>query len=211
MGTAGNGDVAPARSSASAARSACASAHGWSYCGRAISLNPPQVTSLQGRPASASGIIALLRLSTVAGPGLVCHTAAEVTPSQTRCPQETPSSSVIVAGAVIRESGPFHADGRQRSMAVTERSGQTPPQRRRNLPWSDRTVESRTGRCTAELGPYMDQERRRYEVPSQGRDHSADHDVGGVRYLLTLAAVHCQDTKVRSPTRISLITKRLRS
>ena len=36
---------------------------------------------------------------------------------------------------------PFHADGGQRSMAVTERSGQTPPQRRRNLPWSDRTVE----------------------------------------------------------------------
>ena len=27
-------------------------------------------------------------------------------------------------------------------MAVTERSGQTPPQRRRNLPWSDRTVEA---------------------------------------------------------------------
>jgi len=26
-------------------------------------------------------------------------------------------------------------------MAVTERSGHTPPQRRRNLPWSDRTVE----------------------------------------------------------------------
>jgi hypothetical protein len=26
-------------------------------------------------------------------------------------------------------------------MAVTERSGQTPPQRRSNLPWSDRTVE----------------------------------------------------------------------
>jgi hypothetical protein len=48
---------------------------------------------------------------------------------------------------------PFHADGGQKSMAVTECSGQT-PQRRRNLPWSGRTVEqdSRTGRCTAELG-----------------------------------------------------------
>jgi hypothetical protein len=36
---------------------------------------------------------------------------------------------------------PFHADGGQKSIAVTERSGQAPPQRRRNLPWSDRTVE----------------------------------------------------------------------
>ena len=35
---------------------------------------------------------------------------------------------------------PFHADGGQKSMAVTECSGQTPPQRHRNLPWSDRTV-----------------------------------------------------------------------
>ena len=36
---------------------------------------------------------------------------------------------------------PFHADGGQKSTAVTERSGQTLPQRRRNLPWSDRAVE----------------------------------------------------------------------
>ena len=36
---------------------------------------------------------------------------------------------------------PFHADGGQKSMAVTGRSGQKPPQRRRDLPWSDRTVD----------------------------------------------------------------------
>jgi hypothetical protein len=36
---------------------------------------------------------------------------------------------------------PFHADGGQESTTVTERSGQKPPQRRRNLLWSDRTVE----------------------------------------------------------------------
>jgi hypothetical protein len=35
---------------------------------------------------------------------------------------------------------PFHAHGGQESMAVTERSGQKPPQRHRDLPWSDRTV-----------------------------------------------------------------------
>lgn len=36
---------------------------------------------------------------------------------------------------------PFRAHGGQESMAVTERSGQKPPQRRRDLPWSDRTVD----------------------------------------------------------------------
>ena len=36
---------------------------------------------------------------------------------------------------------PFHAHGGQESMAVTERSRQKPPQRRRDLPWSDRTVD----------------------------------------------------------------------
>jgi hypothetical protein len=36
---------------------------------------------------------------------------------------------------------PFHADGGQKSMAVTGRSGQKPPQRRRNFPWFDRTVD----------------------------------------------------------------------
>ena len=37
---------------------------------------------------------------------------------------------------------PFHADGGQRPMAVTERSDQKPTQRSRNLTtWSDRTVE----------------------------------------------------------------------
>jgi hypothetical protein len=36
---------------------------------------------------------------------------------------------------------PFHADGGERPMAVTERSGHEPPQQRRNLPWSDRTAE----------------------------------------------------------------------
>src|SRR5439155_13450161 len=36
---------------------------------------------------------------------------------------------------------PFHADGGQKPMAVTGRSGQKPPQRHRDLPWSDRTVD----------------------------------------------------------------------
>jgi hypothetical protein len=50
----------------------------------------------------------------------------------------------------------FHAHGGQESMVVTECSGQKPPQRRRDLPWSDRTVDQvdqdiRSGRCTAEL------------------------------------------------------------
>jgi hypothetical protein len=42
---------------------------------------------------------------------------------------------------------------RQKCMAITERSGQKPPQRR-DLPWSDRTVDqdSQSGLCTAESG-----------------------------------------------------------
>jgi hypothetical protein len=53
-------------------------------------------------------------------------------------------------GASSHES--FHADGGQKSTAVTERSGQKPPQRRRDLSWSEITVDqdSRSGRCTAE-------------------------------------------------------------
>jgi hypothetical protein len=49
---------------------------------------------------------------------------------------------------------PFHAHGGQESMAVTERSGQKPPQRRHDLPWSDRTVDQIVClvRCAAESG-----------------------------------------------------------
>ena len=36
---------------------------------------------------------------------------------------------------------PFHADGGQKPTAVTERGAQKPPQRHRDLPCSDRTVE----------------------------------------------------------------------
>ena len=36
---------------------------------------------------------------------------------------------------------PFHAHGGQESMVVAERSRQKPPERRRDLPWSDRTVD----------------------------------------------------------------------
>jgi hypothetical protein len=43
-----------------------------------------------------------------------------------------------LSGASSHE--PFHADGGQKSMAVTERSGQKTPPRRRDLPWSNRTV-----------------------------------------------------------------------
>ena len=50
-----------------------------------------------------------------------------------------PTAALGLFGASSHE--PFDADGGQKSMAVTERSGQTPPQRRRNLPWSGRTVE----------------------------------------------------------------------
>jgi len=35
----------------------------------------------------------------------------------------------------------FQAGGGQKSMAITERSGQKPPQRRRESPWSDITVD----------------------------------------------------------------------
>jgi hypothetical protein len=36
---------------------------------------------------------------------------------------------------------PFHAHGGHESLDVTERSGQKPPQQRRDLPWSVRTVD----------------------------------------------------------------------
>src|ERR1700683_4015927 len=65
---------------------------------------------------------------------------------------------------------PFHAHGGQESMAVTERSGgKKPPQRHRDLPWSDRTVDQdidpvrsirsiRSLHCR--IKPYLDQARR---------------------------------------------------
>jgi hypothetical protein len=66
-------------------------------------------------------------------------------------------------GASSHES--FHADGGQKSTAVTERSGQKPPQRRRDLSWSDITVDQvdqdksirsiRSLHCR--IGPYLDQ------------------------------------------------------
>ena len=60
---------------------------------------------------------------------------------------------------------PFHADGGQKSMAVTERSGQTPPQRRRNLPWSGRTVEQSNRSLHCRIGPYLESSRGRVAPP----------------------------------------------
>ena len=61
---------------------------------------------------------------------------------------------------------PSHVDGGQKPIAVTERSGQSPPQRR-DLPWSGKTVEqveqdSRASRLSStsshcRIGPYLDQ------------------------------------------------------
>ena len=51
----------------------------------------------------------------------------------------TAPAALALFGVSFHES--FHADSRQRPMAVTDRSGQNPPQRRRNSIWSDRTVE----------------------------------------------------------------------
>ena len=55
------------------------------------------------------------------------------------CPLAAPMAQVIAltAPAALALFGvsfhePFHADGRQRPMAVTDRSGQNPPRRRRN-------------------------------------------------------------------------------
>jgi hypothetical protein len=94
---------------------------------------------------------------------------------------------------------PFHADGGQEFMAVTERSRQTPPQRRRDLPCSDRTVDqdSRSGRCTAESGRTWNQggaaTRRRWPGVSAGLSlarprpaHAGPHTRGGARSKLLM-------------------------
>lgn len=52
----------------------------------------------------------------------------------------TAPTALGLFGAPFHE--PFHADGRKRSMTLTERSDRNPPQRYRNLmTWSNRTVE----------------------------------------------------------------------
>jgi hypothetical protein len=60
-----------------------------------------------------------------------------------------------LSGASFRE--PFHADGGQRSMAVTERSDQNPPQRHRDLTaWSDRTSDLPDLPLHCQIGPHLD-------------------------------------------------------
>jgi hypothetical protein len=53
----------------------------------------------------------------------------------------TTPAALGISGTPFHE--PFHADGGQGPMAVTERSNQNRPQRRRALKttWSDRTAE----------------------------------------------------------------------
>ena len=61
----------------------------------------------------------------------------------------TALAALGLSGAPFHE--PFHADGRQWSMAVTERSDRNPPQRRRNLTTWSNTTGHPPARRAAEL------------------------------------------------------------
>lgn len=75
---------------------------------------------------------------------------------------------------------PSHADGGQESVIVTERSGQEPPRRCCDLPWSDRTVNVVCQcRCTAESG-----HRRRPRI------NTAHMARGGEPRMAAILAVH---------------------
>jgi hypothetical protein len=104
---------------------------------------------------------------------------------------------------------PFHVDGGQESMAVTERTGQKPPLRRRDLPWSNRTVEqvvalsnrALLGIKAAPTAPLARRQRRAQPLsgPSGARRATLDSTADRARPYLTktgaaasrFLALHC--------------------
>ena len=100
---------------------------------------------------------------------------------------------------------PFHANGGQESMAATERSGQKPPQRRRDLSWSNKTVdqEIRPDPCGAELSrTWIKAAPALRRGPSShliNPDHSAAHPSGTAVYSVnSFRPGSAPDTSVRT-------------